>query len=44
LAAASFVDPSLTRITDPDKLFELEDAATGHGMFVLQRIERSAFH
>jgi hypothetical protein len=29
----------LTRITNPDNLFELANAATEHGMFVLQRIQ-----
>ena len=44
LACGKLAEPSLTRIGDPDKLFELADAATEPCMFVLQRIERSAFH
>jgi hypothetical protein len=43
LPAASFADPSLTRIADPDKLFEPAGAAD-MTMFVLRRIERSALH
>ena len=36
VARGKLADPSLTRIGDPDKLFEL--------LLVLQRIEHSAFH
>jgi hypothetical protein len=37
--AASFTGLSLTRIANPDNLFELANAATEHCMFVLQRIQ-----
>jgi hypothetical protein len=43
-AYGKLAGPSLTRISGPDKLFELADAATEPCMFVLQRIVRSAFH
>jgi hypothetical protein len=42
--AAGFTGRSLTRNTNPDNLFALVNAATEHGVFVLQRIQHWAFH
>jgi hypothetical protein len=44
LRAASFGDPSLTRIAGPDKIIlSWQNAAIGPDLFVLQRTEGSAF-